>query len=138
MRVVARRQPSADGSLGFAHEVEIEGGHTILVDEPVSAGGSDTGPSPTRLLAASLAACTAVTIEMYAGRKGWDLGAVEVDADVAYDGHAPTTFEVTLHLPESVSDEQRKRLLAIAGRCPVHRALSGETEVTIRDRVEAL
>jgi putative redox protein len=138
MKVVARRQPGADGSLGFAHEVEIEGGHKILVDEPASEGGGDTGPSPTRLLAAGLAACTAVTIEMYAERKGWDLGAVEVDADVAYDGYVPTSFEVTLRLPEGLSDEQRERLLAIAAKCPVHKALSGETKVTISDRVEAL
>ena len=76
MKVVARRRE------GFAHEVEIEGGHTIVVDEPVEAGGTDTGPSPTRLLAASLAGCTAMTMEMYAERKGWEIGKVEVDVDV--------------------------------------------------------
>ena len=76
MKVVARRRE------GFAHDVEIEGGHTIVVDEPAAPGGTDTGPSPTRLLAASLAGCTAVTIEMYAERKGWDVGQVEVDVDV--------------------------------------------------------
>ena len=69
MKVVARRRE------GFAHEVEIEGGHTLLVDEPARVGGTDTGPSPGRLLAASLAACTAITIEMYAERKGWEIGA---------------------------------------------------------------
>jgi putative redox protein len=132
MRVVARRRE------GFAHEVEIEGGHTILVDEPIEAGGSDTGPSPTRLLAASLAACTAVTIEMYAERKGWDLGAVEIDADVTYDGHAPSAFEVTLRLPDHLTDSQKERLLGIAAKCPVHRVLSSETPVSIADRVEAL
>lgn len=132
MKVVARRRE------GFAHEVEIEGGHTVLVDEPESAGGTDTGPSPTRLLAASLAACTAVTIEMYAERKGWDVGAVEVGADVTYDGHAPTAFEVTLRLPPGLTGEQREGLLGIAAKCPVHRALSGETPVTISDRIEAL
>jgi putative redox protein len=131
MRVVARRRD------GFAHDVEIEGGHTVRVDEPQGTG-TDTGPSPTRLLAASLAACTAVTIEMYAERKGWELGAVEVDADVEYDGYMPASFAVTLRLPEGLDDEQRERLLAIAAKCPVHRALSGETEVTISERIEAL
>ena len=92
------RRPPSDRS-GFAHEVDIEGGHTIVVDEPPDAGGTDTGPSPGRLLAASLAACTAVTMEMYAERKGWELGAVEVDVDAAYDGHVPTAFEVTVRLP---------------------------------------
>jgi putative redox protein len=132
MRVVARRRD------GFAHDVEVEGGHTVRVDEPRGNGGTDTGPSPTRLLAASLAACTAVTIEMYAERKGWELGAVEVEADVEYDGYMPASFAVTLRLPEGLGDAQRERLLAIAAKCPVHRALSGETEVTISDRIEAL
>ena len=132
MKVVARRTE------GFAHEVEIEGGHTIVVDEPASAGGTDTGPSPTRLLAASLAACTAVTIEMYAERKGWDLGAVEVDVDVAYEGHAPPLLRGHPAPARRDRDEQRERLLAIASKCPVHRALSSETPVTISDRVEAL
>ena len=84
MRVVARRIE------GYAHEVEIEGGHTLVVDEPADRGGTDTGPRPTRLLAASLAGCIAITIEMYAERKGWEIGAVEVDVDVDYEGHVPT------------------------------------------------
>ena len=83
MKVVARRRE------GFAHEVEIEGGHTLVVDEPVEAGGTDTGPSPTRLLAASLASCTAVTMEMYAERKGWEIGEVEVDVEMEYEGYDP-------------------------------------------------
>jgi putative redox protein len=132
VRVVARRRE------GFAHDVEIEGGHTIRIDEPAGSGGTDTGPSPTRLLAASLAACTAVTIEMYAERKGWDVGSVEVDVDVGYEGHDPATFDVTLRLPADLSDEQRQRLLEIAHRCPVHRVIRGETAVTVSDHVEAL
>jgi len=132
MRVVARRRE------GFAHDVEIEGGHTIRVDEPLDSGGSDTGPSPTRLVAASLAGCVAVTIEMYAERKEWDVGSVEVDVDVEYDDSTPLSFTVTLKLPAELSDEQRERLLAIAGRCPVHRLLAGETHVVISGRVESL
>jgi putative redox protein len=132
MKVVARRRT------GFAHDVEIEGGHTIRVDEPTAAGGSDTGPSPTRLVAASLAGCIAVTIEMYAERKEWDVGAVEVDVDVKYDEFTPLSFAVTLRLPAELSDEQRERLLVIAGRCPVHRLLAGETHVAISGRVESL
>jgi putative redox protein len=131
MKVVARRRT------GFAHDVEIEGGHTIRVDEPHASGGTDTGPSPTHLVAAGLAGCTAVTIEMYAERKGWDIGPVEVDVDVEYDDFRPLSFTVTLRLPAELSDEQRERLLAIAGRCPVHRLLDGETHVVISDRVES-
>jgi putative redox protein len=132
VKVVARRLQ------GFAHEIDIEGGHTIVVDEPPHSGGTDTGPSPGRLLAASLASCTAVTIEMYAERKEWEIGAIEVDVDATYDRHVPTAFDVTVKLPTGLSEEQRRRLLAVASKCPVHRALSGETPVTISDRVEAL
>jgi putative redox protein len=132
MRVVARRNDR------FAHDVEIEGGHTVIVDEPFEAGGTDTGASPTRLLAASLASCTAVTIEMYAERKGWDLGAVEVDVDVEYDEFTPTWFGVTLRLSGDLDDEQRERLVAIAAKCPVHKVIAGQTPVNISEEVESL
>jgi putative redox protein len=132
VKVVARRRE------GYAHDVEIEGGHAIRVDEPTAAGGTDTGPSPTRLLAASLAGCTAITIEMYADRKGWDVGAVEVDVDVEYAGYAPLSFAVMLRLPRELSEEQRERLVAVARKCPVHKLLAGETEVVVSDAVEAL
>jgi putative redox protein len=132
MRVVAQRRS------GYAHDVEIEGGHMVRVDEPTAAGGTDTGPSPTRLLAAGLAGCTAITIEMFAERKGWEVGQVEVDVDVEYRDSAPLSFAVTLRLPSELSDEQRKRLLAVAGKCPVHKLIAGETEVTIADKIETL
>ena len=132
MKAVARRRE------GYAHDVEIEGGHTVVVDEPVLAGGTDTGPSPTRLVAAGLASCVAVTMEMYAKRKGWEIGAVEVDVDVEYEGLLPLSFAVTLRLPAELSEEQRQRLVAIARKCPVHKVLAGETPVTVADRVEAL
>lgn len=132
MRVVARRRKD------FAHDVEIDGGHSVLVDEPVEAGGTDTGPTPTRLVAAGLAACTAVTMEMYAKRKGWEIGAVEVEVDVEYAGAAPTSFAVTVRLPEGLSDEQKERLLVIAGKCPVHKVIANATPVVVADRIEPL
>jgi len=132
MRVIARRRK------GFAHDVEIEGGHTVVVDEPVEAGGADTGPSPTRLLAASLASCTAVTMEMYAARKGWEIGALEVEVDVEYESSTPTSFAVSLRLPRELSDEQRQRLIVIAAKCPVHKVLAGATPVTVSYQVEAI
>ena len=68
MRVVARRRS------GFAHDIEIDDGdHRLVVDEPVEAGGTDAGPSPARLVAAGLASCVAITMEMYAERKGGSL-----------------------------------------------------------------
>ncbi len=132
MRVVARRTGE------FAHDIEIEGGHKIVVDEPVEIGGTDTGPPPTRLLAASLAGCTAITMELYAERKGWDLGEIEVDVDVEYEKQAPVSFEVTLGLPADLSEEQKERLLAIAAKCPVHRVISSELPVRICDRVKVV
>ena len=131
MRISARRIE------GLAHEVDLEGGHVLVVDEPPDRGGTDTGPRPTQLLAASLAGCTAITVEMYAARKGWDLGKVEVDVDVSYDHHVPDHFKVALHLPAELDVEQRARLLWIAEKCPVHKVLAGEAKVTVVERVEA-
>lgn len=132
MKVVARRRE------GFSHEVEIEGGHAVVVDEPREAGGTDTGPSPTRLVAGCLAGCVAVTMEMYAERKGWDLGAVEVEVEVEFEKYMPLSYTVNLRLPAELDDEQRRRLLVIAAKCPVHRLLAHETPVKVSDRIEPL
>jgi putative redox protein len=131
MRVVARRRQ------GYTHEVEIDSGHTIVIDEPADRGGADLGPSPTRAAAAGLAACTAITCEMYADRKDWELGQIEVDVEFEYGPSATMRdLVVTLRIPGPLDDEQRTRLLTIAGKCPVHRALRGETDVTISDRIQ--
>lgn len=129
MKVVARRRE------GFAHEVEIEGGHTLVVDEPRASGGTDTGPSPTRLLAASLASCIAITVEMYAERKGWELSGVEVDVDVEYEGFAPVSFAASLRVASELTEEQRQRLAAIARKCPVHKVIGHQTPVTVSEQV---
>ena len=129
-RAVARRRE------GYTHDVEIDG-HTVIVDEPSEAGGANLGPSPTRLIAGALASCTAITVELYAGRKGWELGDVEVVVDMEYgQSGVPTSFLVTTKLPKELSTEQQERLGVMARKCPVHRTLSGETEVTIEDRIE--
>ena len=115
------------------HEVEVDG-HVVVVDEPVAAGGTDAGPSPTRLLAASLASCTAITVGMYADRKEWDVSGMEVTVDFGgppSPGEA-TAFVVTLALPEGLSEEQVDRIETIAGKCPVHRILAGEVEIETR------
>ena len=129
MKVVARRRD------GYTHEVETDTGHTLVIDEPEAAGGADRGPSPTRAAAAGLAACTAITCEMYAQRKGWELGAVECEVEVTQAANqAFEEITVILRIPEPLTEEQRERLLVIAGKCPVHRALAGE--VAISDRIE--
>jgi putative redox protein len=133
VKVVARRRE------GYVHDVEIEGGHTLVIDEPASVdGGTDVGPSPTRLVAASLASCVAVTMEMYAARKGWDLGRIEVDVDAEYEDFAPRSFAVTLRLPAELSAEQKERLLVIARKCPVHKLLASEMPITVSDRIASL
>ena len=101
--------------------------HRLTADEPREHGGDDSGPSPQELLAASLASCTAITMEMYADRKGWDVGeiTVEVDYEPAQRG-SPTRFTMGVKLPKELPEEQRDRLMQIAAKCPVHRALEGE------------
>jgi putative redox protein len=131
VRATARRRQ------GYTHDVEIQGGHQLVIDEPEESGGANQGPSPTRTLAATLAACTAITIEMYAGRKGWVLGEVEVEVEMEYaQSSVPQSFVVILRLPKGLTEDQAERLRMIAGKCPVHRVLSHDTEVSIEDRVE--
>jgi putative redox protein len=121
MRAISRR---IDGRL--KQDVAIRE-HHLTADEPHSHGGDDDGPSPQELLAASLASCTAITMEMYAERKGWDVGDIVVDVDYepAQRG-SPTRFAMHVQLPKELPEEQRDRLLQIAAKCPVHRALEGE------------
>ena len=121
MRATARRNGK-----DFKHDLEIRS-HQMTADEPKDQGGTDEGPSPQELLAASLASCTAVTIEMYAKRKGWDIGEVEVDVNYepAQKG-SPTKFTMAVRLPKELPEEQSERLMQIAAKCPVHRTLEGE------------
>jgi putative redox protein len=101
--------------------------HSLTIDEPADQGGEDTGPSPQELLAASLASCTAITMEMYAQRKGWDVGGVEVSCDYTpAERGCPTRFHLVMRFPETLSDETVERLRVIAAKCPVHRTLDGE------------
>jgi putative redox protein len=123
MRAIARR---ADGTL--KHEIEFgRNDHHLVADEPEDTGGTDEGPSPQELLAASLASCSAITMEMYATRKGWDVGEVVVDVDYepAQRG-SPTKFHMTVKLPKELPEEQQRRLMQIIAKCPVHRTLEGE------------
>jgi putative redox protein len=116
------------------HDVKVRS-HTITADEPKDQGGADSGPSPQELLAASLASCTAITMEMYAKRKGWDVGDVEVACDYTpAERGCPTRFNLVMRFPDAMSSEQVERLRVIAAKCPVHRTLEGE--VMFDERVE--
>ena len=131
MRATARRNGGK-----FQHDIAIRE-HEIHADEPEQNGGDDAAPSPQELLAASLASCTAITVEMYAKRKGWDIGDVSVDVDYepAQRG-SPTRFKMVLNLPKELPEEQRERLTQIAAKCPVHRTLEGE--VMFEESVEVV
>jgi putative redox protein len=128
MRAIARQREK------YTHDVKA-GDHTITVDEPVTSGGEDLGPSPQELLAAALAACTAVTMEMYAQRKGWDTAGLAVDVQYTpAERGCPTKFELVLKMPAHLDEEQIERLKVIAAKFPVHRTLEGE--VMFHERVE--
>jgi putative redox protein len=125
---------TATRDAGYRHTVKVRS-HELTVDEPRDQGGGDSGPDPQELLAASLASCTAVTMEMYAQRKGWDIGGIEVTAQyTAAERGCPTRFNLVLRFPDNLSDEQVDKLQVIAAKCPVHRALDGE--VMFSERVE--
>jgi putative redox protein len=128
---VARRRK------GYEHELEIRE-HRLISDEPEDNGGTDKGPDPPELLAASLASCTAITIEMYADRKDWDLGQVEVAVDYTKGTtDSPPRFEVRISIPAQLDDEQRERILVIAHKCPVHRTLLAQ-DVRIDDSLDLI
>jgi putative redox protein len=128
MRATARRLEN------FRHDVDIRS-HRLTADEPQESGGGDDGPSPQELLAASLASCTAITMEMYAKRKGWNVDGLAVDVEYTpAERGCPTRFDMVLTLPAHLSDEQIDKLRVIAARCPVHRTLEGE--VAFDERVE--
>jgi putative redox protein len=111
-------------------------GHTLRSDEPASSGGSDTGPEPFEVLLASLGACTAITLRMYARRKGWALDGVQIDA--GFDpNEGRRLIRMTLLCDGDLTPDQRARLLQIANACPVHKALTTGVMVDTRmaDRV---
>jgi putative redox protein len=129
LQATARREGGS-----FRHSVRVRD-HQLTVDEPLQEGGQDSGPDPQELLAVSLASCTAITMEMYAARKGWDIGHVEVDVQYSpAERGCPTRFELVMRLPDDIPEEQVDRLRAIAAKCPVHRALDGE--VMFAERIE--
>jgi putative redox protein len=106
-------------------------GHTLRSDEPASSGGSDTGPEPFEVLLASLGACTAITLRMYARRKGWALDGVQIDA--GFDpNEGRRRIRMTLSCDGDLTPDQRARLLQIANACPVHKALTTGVMVDTR------
>ena len=111
--------------------VDLEvGTHHLVADEPTNMAGGDAGPTPFGLLLCSLAACTATTLRIYAGRKGWQLATIEVNVvyDIA-DGERTSIFR-TITVPSTVTDDQRDRLADVAERTPVTLAIRAGTPIT--------
>ena len=128
MKAVARQREK------YTHDVKVRK-HALTSDEPEDMGGEDMGPSPQELLAASLAACTAITIEMYAKRKGWTVDGLEVVCDYTpAERGCPTKFKLVMRMPDHLTSQQIDKLKVIAAKCPVHRTLEGE--VSFDERVE--
>jgi putative redox protein len=127
-------------SAGYLRQEVTAGHHKLVIDEPVEVGGTDQGPDPYSLLLAALGACTSMTLQMYARRKGWPLERVQVVLShsrvYAKDCGACQTREgmvsrierrITLSGP--LDEAQRARLLEIAQKCPVHKTLSSEISI---------
>jgi putative redox protein len=112
----------------FSQDIEV-GGHRIRADEETSKGGDDSGAAPHELLLSALGACTAMTVKVYAERKGWPLRHLRVKLN---GGSGDSGFVITreLMLEGELDAEQRQRLLDIADKCPVHKTLSGRIAIT--------
>ncbi|MCG2431062.1 bifunctional alpha/beta hydrolase/OsmC family protein [Aequorivita xiaoshiensis] len=116
------------------------GDHYLIADEPKSFGGNNFGPSPYEFLSAGLAACTVMTIHMYARRKNWDVGNVSVHIDYSKehaidcqecekDSSKIDTFKREIKLVGNLTDEQKTKLMQIADKCPVHKTLHSKTQI---------
>ena len=115
---------------GLAHSVRA-GSHEFVTDEPADAGGDDQGPTPWEYLLAAAGSCTSITVQMYAQRKGWELTCTEVA--LTYDSDAGV-IDMQVQIDGKLDDAQRERIAAVAGKCPIVRALQQGIEV--RKRIE--
>ncbi len=137
MRTIARVRIAASG-VDHRHDIQT-GGHALVADEPASAGGGDAGPAPYDLVLSGLAACTAITLRMYAQRKGWDLGGFSAELSLSKDADGAVRIERVLHAGASLDDAQWARLLDVVQRTPVTLTLRQGARIASRraDRPDA-
>jgi putative redox protein len=112
----------------FAQDIEV-GGHRLRADEEAEKGGDNTGPAPHELLLAALGSCTAMTLKVYADRKGWPLRDVRV---ILNGASSESGFTITrqLQIDGDLDQGQRRRLIEIADKCPVHKTLAGDITIS--------
>ena len=126
---------SETGESPFTVRIQM-GDFWLTGDEPVSQGGGELGPSPFQLMSAALAECTAMTVRWYGRQQGWPLDHVEVTVGhsrTRVEGTGVELFEKTVWITgDKLSEEQKARLLSVAGKCPVQRALEGAARITSR------
>ena len=113
---------TVSGAQGYAQRITTPG-HELTSDEPEKRGGTNTGPSPFELMIGSLGACTAITLRMYADRKQWNLGLIDVKLRLVKDGDEPLRIERKISVSEKMEPDQQAKLLEIADKTPVTRAL---------------
>jgi putative redox protein len=123
---------SETGAGKFTQRVEI-GDHILTADEPVEVGGNDSGPSPIEFMLASLGSCTSMTLRAYASFKKWPLGPIRVE--VGYQrvrgetGASHDRFDRIIHVDGPLTDDERAKLIEIAGKCPMHKLLMAQDKV---------
>ncbi len=102
--------------------------HTVIADEPLDVGGKDLGPRPGDFIRMGLASCTAITLRMYANRKGWDVQQIRVQvSNGPFEGKS--SYKTEIEITGNIDEEQRNRLLQIAKLCPVHKVLTNPIEI---------
>jgi putative redox protein len=107
---------------GLRQEIDVNGRHSIVTDEPEGLGGEDTGPSPRELLSAAVAACVSTMIAMCARRKGWELHGLAVTVDHENEADPPT-YTLTIQTDDELTEDQLERLTRVARSCPARRSL---------------
>ena len=107
--------------------------HFLTIDEPVASGGDDNGPTPVEYLLTAVGGCVSITLRMYAERKGWDVGKITVNVsqkeELTKEGIQKSLVE-EISFEKEITDDQREKLLVIAGKCPVAKMIKGETEIS--------
>jgi putative redox protein len=136
-RHVAHAVAATAASAQHWHVELRTGAHQLVADEPTAGGGGDTGPTPFGLLLSGLSACTAMTLRMYADRKGWALTSLEVDVRYDVDDNGQAAIDRTITIPADFPQEQRHRLADIAERTPVTLAVRAGTPIATRVQTKA-